>query len=146
MIVLSNGDKWVLDDSEWKDAGIEYKEARKGNLPITDTRESIKILCAYYSKDDHPDAPDFMCPRKLTNEFGGYWDANYSALSEILGDVALRELNNDWSHVYEMSWGEVIVVYEGSDGGYDAAVFTKTFNSYEEYHKAVSIKEHQEKS
>jgi len=148
MIILSDGSKWILDASEWKNAGIEYEEACKGNIPITDTKEFIKALCAYHSEENeteesHPDAPDFMLPRKLTagitSGSEGYWDANFNPLVEILGDVATKIISNPWSQVYEMPWGEVIVVYEGRDcGGYDTAVFTKVYNDFASYLSVVT--------
>ena len=132
MITLSNGDKWVIDDKEWKDANIPYEEAIKGNIPETSVREFVEELF------DNQD--DLILPRKLTIDAGaGYWNANFS-ISEVLDDVSVRKIENDWSSVYEMPWGHVYIVYEQSDGGgYDVEIGLKRFESAEEYTKEVSL-------
>jgi len=153
MITLSNGDKWILGEFEWEDAGIDYKEASKGNLPEMEPRRFVKILCDHRNYErEHRDLnkPDedeyefkgkFITPRKLSFEHfpDGYWDCNYSVISEVLGDLATKHFSNLWSEVYVMPWGEVLVVFEGADcGGYDVTSFIEVYANFDEYLKVVT--------
>lgn len=132
MIILSNGDKWIIDDSEWVDADIDYMEACKGNIPRTNVRDFVKKLC----DDDSHDIP-----RKLTHEFPeGYWDADFDPYKEVLGSIAVASILNPWSEVYCMPWGEVIVVYRKADGGgYDVMTATEVYKCPEDYFAAVIL-------
>lgn len=134
MITLSNGDKWIIDDSEWKEAGIDYKEACKGNIPATDAREFIEKLI-----DESNDGGEYFLPRKLVDMNGsGYWNANFNPYKEVLGDTAVKAISNKWSVVYRMPWEDVIVVTVGD--GYDAVTLLTRFKNIEEYMSAVSFK------
>jgi hypothetical protein len=137
VIVLSNGDKWIIDDSEWKEAGIPYEEAKEGNLPITPVEDFIKAVCDYYTTDEsHVD------PRKWTNRYGGYWDANFDVFKEVFSDIAGHKIENPWSTVYEMPWGKIIVVFYIPDsGGYDCQYLVEIYDNREEYMKQVTFDE-----
>jgi len=120
MIFLSDINEWV----------INAKEVRKHKLPLADKWAFVEMLM----EEIHGETP-----RKWTPFTGGYWDANFDVLSEMLGDIAVRVLTNPWSQVYEMPWGEVIIVFTRVDcGGYDAEIGIVTCPSYDEYLKAVS--------
>jgi hypothetical protein len=133
MITLSNGDKWIIDESEvdGDSKGNMPKTCEEVcNLPETPIREFIEKLIS----------DEYYVPRKLTSEFGGYWNCNFDSLKEILSDVAVKILQNDFSKVYEMPWMEVLVVYKCADsGGYDVTTKVARFANREEYMKAVTL-------
>jgi len=134
MIILSNGDKWITGDKEWEEADIPYKEACKGNIPKVPVRRFVEDMC-----DSYHDDSKYLCPRKLTGFFGGYWDANFDWCAEVLGDVAIRSAKNDWSDVYVMPWGHVYVVFYRPDcGGYDVEEIVNRYNSVADYMKECS--------
>jgi len=140
MITLSNGDRWILGSSEWKDVGISYEDACKCKIPETSKREFVEKLCKYYSRGYNEKELNVE-PRKWTNEFEGYWDGNFNVFSEVFGDLAIRTVSNPWSRVYEMPWGDVVVVYTDVDsGGYDAAWYIEVYKNLEDYNAAVCVK------
>lgn len=129
MITLSNGDKWIIDDSEWEAAGIPDEEANKGNIPGTSLQEFIEAV-----------ANGSYLPRKLTHDTfpDGYWDCNYNVFEEAFADIAMAQILNPWSKVYRMPWGHIYVVFSAVDsGGYDAETVVEKFESAEEYLKAA---------
>ena len=129
MITLSNRDKWIIDDSEWQDAGIPDEEAVKGNIPETSLQEFIEAV-----------ANGGCLPRKLTyDEFPeGDWDCNYDVFEEAFADIAIAQISNPWSKVYKMPWGHIYVVFSVVDsGGYDAETVVEKFESVEGYLKAA---------
>jgi len=134
MIVLSNGDKWILDDSEWENVGISYEDATSCKLPIMLIREFIERFTAANESDD-----ESLLPRKWTDAFKeGYWDCNFSVYEEVFVDAASRIINTPWSKVYIMPWGCVYVVYQMVDsGGYDAYTEVTELESFEEYKETV---------
>lgn len=134
MIILSNGDKWILDDSEWEDADISYEDATACKLPVMPIREFIEKLVAANESDG-----EYLLPRKWTSEFPeGYWDANFDVYEEVFTDASSRTITNGWSTVYVMPWGYVYVVYKDVDsGGYDAYTEVTKLENFEEYRKAV---------
>jgi hypothetical protein len=136
MITLSNGDKWIIDDSEveGRDEPQSFEEA--GNLPETTAREFIDQLV---------DRKVYTSPQKLVRghegcENYGYWDYNSNPYVEILSDVAVKTIKNDFSAVHEMPWGEVLVAYRDVDsGGYDSCIKVARFANREEYMKSVTL-------
>lgn len=144
MITLSNGDKWVIDGSEWKDQGIPYEEACKGNIPETDVRDFVSRLCSYHNCEDEEYNDDFILPRKLTvrDSGKGYWDCNFNVFEEVLEHIAIASRSNPWSKIYKMEWGEVVVVFQRADsGGYDTEVVVKVYEGYEDYYEDVRLGE-----
>ena len=136
MITLKNGDKWILDDLEIK--GLDYAEACKGNVPSTEVKDFIEKLCKNCRHDNNKS--ELMLPRKLTKEFDGYWDCNFNPFDEVFGSVAKSVKYNPWSTVYEMPWGDVIVVFTQPDcGGYDVETVVKVYSDYWVYFDAVQI-------
>lgn len=138
MITLSNGDRWIIDDSEWEDQDIEYEEACKGNIPETDVRDFVEKLCKSRSCDDN--THEYFEPRKLTTEHfsDGYWDCNFDPFSEVFGSIAGTIISNPWSTVYVMPWNEVIVVFQRADsGGYDVETVVKVYDCFDTYFKQV---------
>ena len=134
MIELSNGDKWILDDSEHKD--IPYKEAIKGNIPLMKKREFIDQICN--SVNDKCEV--YYIPRKLTTQMNGYWDANFDVFAEVFGDIAIKTKKLPWADIYIMPWDEVIVVYTTVDcGGYDACNGIAKYKDYDEYLEITTI-------
>lgn len=130
MIILSDGSKWVIDSSEWKDAGIPYEDAKKCKIPLTSKREFVRMLVEPSSG---------FLPRKWTPETNGYWDCHFD-VSEVLEDIATRKVVTPWSRVYEMPWKEVIVMFEEADsGGYDVRTSVVAYLNYAEYLKAVAF-------
>ena len=134
MIVLSNGDKWILDDSEWEAAGISYEDATACKLPIMTPRRFIEKLVAA-----NEPGGKYLLPRKWTNAFPeGYWDCNFDPYKEVFTDAAIRTITNDWSTVYVMRWGHIYVIYQKADsGGYDVCTGIAKFESFEAYTKAI---------
>ena len=129
MITLSNGDKWIIDDSEWQDAKIPDEEAIKGNIPETSLQEFIEAV-----------ANGSCLPCKLTyDEFPeGHWDCNYDVFEEAFADIAVAQILNPWSKAYRMPWGHIYVVFSAVDsGGYDARTVVEKFESAEKYRKAA---------
>lgn len=139
MIVLENGDKWIIDTSEIRDA--DYLEACKGNLPLTEIKDFVERLCKSYNCDnDREDrGVEHLTPCKLTDLFAeGYWDSDFDAFGEILGSVALSAITHPWARVYRMPWNTVIVVFIRADsGGYDIEIATKTYDSYDCYLESI---------
>ena len=134
MIILSNGDKWIIDDSEWEEAGIEYEEACKGNIPVTTVEDFVDKLI-------NGDV-GLMIPRKLTDYFPeGYWDGNLDAKIEVLRDAAVKTITNEWSYVHEMPWGHVIVAAraESEDGEGEYISSLTKFENVEDYMRAVTF-------
>ncbi len=134
MIILSNGDYWILDDSEWKDAGISYEDATACKIPLMPIRKFIEKLVAANESED-----EYLLPRKWTNEFPeGYWDCNFDVYDEVFADAAVQTIINDWSTVYIMPWQHVYVVYKDVDsGGYDACTKVTKLESVDMYIKAA---------
>lgn len=134
MIILSNGDKWVLDDSEWEDRGISYEDATACKIPLMPVREFIEKLAAANESDD-----EYLIPGKWTNAFPeGYWDANFNVYEEVFMDASAWTIDNDWSTVYVMPWDHVYVIYQKADsGGYDVCTGIAKFENITEYQKAV---------
>lgn len=133
MIILSNGDKWILDDSEWEGAGIPYDDAKDCKLPIMSIREFIEKLVVANESDDA-----YFIPRKWTEFMGGYWDANFDPYGEVFADAAIQTVTNDWSKVYVMPWGHVYVIYKDVDsGGSDACTKVTKLESVHIYIKAA---------
>jgi len=129
VIVLSNGDKWILNNSEWLDADISYEDVAIGKLPIMPIREFIEKL-------DALDGP--VLARKWTDQYGGYWAANFNVYEEVFTDAASEIISNLWSKVYVMPWGHVYVVYQESDGGgYDICTRMSRLESFEAYKGTV---------
>jgi hypothetical protein len=123
MLILPNGDKWVLDDSEWKDAGISYEDACACKLPIMSNEEFINALIS---------PGGFKLPRKWTTEFNGYWDGNFSVF-EIFDALCTKKITTPGLLLYVMPWGKVLVVYtEVNDCG-EAETGYMVYNSMEEY-------------
>lgn len=121
MITLPNGDKWIIDDREYK--GVSNRKRRNGQLPETSIRDFIEELI---------DPQNHCLPRKLTKDFGGYWDCNFAPYSEILGAIAIKKIKNAFSEVYEMPWGDILV------NCLDAYSAIARFSNREEYTKAVT--------
>ncbi len=131
MITLPNGDKWIIDDEELENHSRE--DLQEGNLPETPINEFLNNLL-------HPKEEDCFLPRKLTTEFGGYWDCNFDAIREILSQLAKNKVTTEFLIAYEMPNNEIHVVYRCADsGGYDVTTEVKTFKNREEYHQAVSF-------
>lgn len=147
MITLKNGDKWIIDGSEYD--GIDYKEACKGNIPKTGTRDFVEKLCKARGYDNKNRA--YIEPRKLVDcetykslvppwdgEPSGYWDCNFDVFNEVLGSVAVYTKSNPWSTIYEMPWGSIIVVFQRADcGGYDVEIAVRVYDCYSDYLKDV---------
>jgi len=134
VIVLSNGDKWILDDSEWESANISYEDATACKLPVMPIREFIERIAAASEPDG-----EHLLPRKWTNAFDeGYWDANFNVYEEVFVSAASQIITNPWSKVYIMPWGHVYAVYQMVDsGGYDAYTEVTKLESFEEYKEMV---------
>ncbi len=131
MITLSNGDRWIVDDSEWIDLDIPYGDACACRIPETTIKEFVEKIEESLNNDD------VYLPRKWTAEYGGYWDCNLD-IEEVFKDVAVRTIPNKWSTVFIMPWGAVYVVYTTTDsGGYDACAGIVSFTDLGEYKKAV---------
>lgn len=132
MIILKNGDKWIIDEEETKD--LDYEEACKGNVPLTEIKDFIKKLCKAYEHDNDC-GDENVDPRKLTDRFeGGYWDCNFDVFKEVFGSVAVSVITNPWSTVYKMPWNDFIVVFAQADcGGYDVETAIKVYNCYADY-------------
>ncbi|HLD91013.1 MAG TPA: hypothetical protein VI911_08385 [Patescibacteria group bacterium] len=129
MIVLPNGDKWILDDSEWKDAGISYEDACACKLPIMSNEEFINELI---NPTNNNPFEGLKLPRKWTTEFNGYWDCNFSVF-EIFDALCTKKITTPWLLLYVMPWGKVLVVYtEVNDCG-EAETGYMMYNSMEEY-------------
>lgn len=137
MIVLNNGDKWIIDDSEYEN--MDYVEACKGNVPLTEIKDFVERLCEAHKYDN--DHRELLTPRKLTDRAGcQYWDANHDVFKEVLGSIANSVRSNPWSAIYEMPWGDIIVVFIQPDcGGYDVEVAVKVYTDYWDYFNAVQI-------
>lgn len=131
MIILENGDKWIIDDEELDN--LDYDEACKGNVPFTDIKDFVERVCENHRHDNKNKG--LLTPRKLTfteDEEGGYWDCNFDVFKEVLGSVAVAVISNPWSTVYKMPWNDVIVVFTQS-AGCDAETVTKKYNCYTNY-------------
>lgn len=139
MITLSNGDKWVIDNSEWQDAGIDYEEACKGNIPETDKRKFVERLCAYHKRGSESD--EYLLPKKLIFDKtfpDGYWDFNFDVFSEVFGDLATRKFSTPWCDVYTMPWAKVLVLYYVSDeDGYNSTAYVEVYDDFDQYTTAV---------
>lgn len=133
MIILENGDKWIIDAKEIKD--MDYTEATQGKVPLTNLEHFVERLCEAYRYDNQN--RESLLPRKLTGteeEERGYWDANFDVFSEVLGSVATITTSNPWSKVYKMPWNDVIVVFVQADGGgYDVERAVKRYDCYTDY-------------
>lgn len=134
MIILSNGDKWILDDSEWEDTDISYEDATACKLPVMSIREFIEKLAAANKSDD-----EYLLPRKWTNAFPeGYWDCNFNVYEEVFTSAASKIITNPWSKVYIMPWGHVYVVYQAiDDDGCDSYIEVTKLESFEEYRRVA---------
>lgn len=125
MITLSNGDRWIIDESELTsdDNGVPNK------LKEISAREFVEKLLS-----------NEFFPRKLVNheDFDeGYWCANFDAHKEVLGTIAVWTKNLEFCVVHEMPWGEVIVVY--LKGDYSVEKGFKAFHDKKAYMDAVSL-------
>jgi hypothetical protein len=127
MITLPNGDKWIIDDSEWQNAGIAHAQAILGNIPATTYDDFLAKLLS-----------DDVLPRKLTDWHGGYWDCNFDAYREVLGALANRRASTDAFDAYEYG-GKVYVVYTEADVG-DSITCVQVFDSVSEYDAAVNLR------
>ena len=130
MIKLSNGDHWILDDSEWENADIPYEDATARKIPTMSVREFIEKLAA-----SHKEESVGLLPRKWTNEFPeGYWDGNFDVYEEVFTDTAVHKITNPWSKVYIMPWKHIYVIYQKADiGGYDVCTGINKFDSLADY-------------
>ena len=134
MITLSDGDKWITDDSEWKAAGISYEEACKGNLPEITIREFIEKM---YNDNENG---GWKIPEKLTDTNGSkHWSTNFEWTSAVLGDIAVRKSINPWSEVYEMPWGHVYVVFTKEDL-YEPGNGFERYDNVEDYMKECTLR------
>jgi hypothetical protein len=132
MITLSNGDMWIIDDSEWEKAGISYEDTCPKKIPKTSIRKFIERLYTAQEKGE------YLNPQKWMTKFGGSWDCNFSVYREVFGDAARDIIENAWSTVYIMRWGHVYVVFQSDDlGGYDVCTMLERFENLEEYKNAV---------
>lgn len=131
MIILRNGDRWIIDAEEI--SNLEYTEACQGKVPLTSSEYFIERLCEAYRYDNQNH--ELLLPRKLTGvrENRGYWDANFDVFSEVFGSVATTTTSNPWSKVYKMPWNDVIVVFMQSDGGCGVERAVKKYNCYTDY-------------
>lgn len=134
MIILENGDKWIIDDEEIDN--LDYEKACKGNVSLTSLEHFIERLCEAKRYDNQNG--ELLLPRKLTDQLGGYWDCNFDVFKEVLGSVAISVLSNPWSTVYKMPWNDIIVVFTQPDGGCDVETAVKKYSCYTEYLLAVT--------
>lgn len=140
MITLSNGSKWILNDSEWadKDVGISYEEACKGNIPAMDIKGFIEKLISGGKYKGR-----YLDPAKLISMDGmGYWDSDLDPHREVFEDVAVKSVSNKCFTAYEMPWGNIIMVaYNKSDEdeNHEYVESMVRFKNKEEYMKAVLL-------
>jgi hypothetical protein len=104
MIELPNGDLWILDEKEVEDQTARYEDVMKNPkkyFPLTTPKEFIHT----YVESDR-----YFLPRKFTEEFGGFFDANFS-IEEVFEAVSITNYEFYGTHIYLLNWGEVLVYY-----------------------------------
>lgn len=127
MIILPNGDKWIIDDRELN--GLSDEDISNGKIPITSIENFINDLV----KGD-------CLPRKLVNEegWGNCWDCNFDPYKEVLEGFAVRSVTTEFMTAYDLVNGKVAVVYITSNGSTSSKKI-KLYENSEEYMRAVSI-------
>ena len=129
MLTLSNGDKWIISEDEYEEAGISYEDACKCLIPQTTHRQFIEQAAT----------GDWCDARKWTDFEGGYWDANFD-FREVFADAAERVIEAPWCQVYVMPWGTVYVTYFIPDsGGYDATLEIETYENFNKYKEVAGL-------
>ena len=130
MITLPDGNKWVLGSHEWEKSDISYEDATLAKLPETTVEVFIDAIVLASTNNA-------LCmPRKLTTEFGGYWDANFSVI-EVFDAVCVKTFQTPWSTVYFMPWGKIYVLYTITNDCNEAECGFSVYNSEEEFTQAA---------
>lgn len=117
MITLVNGDKWIIDEKE-----LESVEGSK--LPTMDIRDFLNELLN-----------GGCLPRKFYNRC---WDSNFDAHTEILTAISAQKMERDFFVVYEMTWGEIIVIYHDKEGN-EPVQRAARFPDRETYMQSVTL-------
>jgi hypothetical protein len=122
MITLTNGDKWIISEKE-----LESVDGFRTELPPTDIKDFLEELL------------NGNClPRKLVNN--SLWDCNFDAHTEILTAIAVVKKVCDFFVVYEMAWGEIIVIYHDQEG-YDPVLRAGRFEDRRAYMEYLKLPE-----
>ncbi len=146
MIKLPNGDflitdytdqhfiKLVSTDSS-KKLSIKYIEDNK--LYNTDYKKFVENVLAHYLDYGYDERGDykypFLMPRKLTDEFSGYWDGNFDFMDEIFSQIGKIKYYC-WGKVFESPWKIIYIQWIGTDsGGYDSEMRYKKFENLTEW-------------
>lgn len=96
MITLNNGDKWIVDyDLEVMDKKITYEQSLQ-NIPETTQQDFVNTLIHKPS----------VIPLVLKHSS---WLFNSNYKQEILQNIAVEYIENEFANIYLMPWGNVIV-------------------------------------
>ena len=132
MIILPepNNDLWIYESEEHEPFDYKTIKNREKAIELI-PQHTYKEFCHILVGDDPK--IKWVMPRKWTPEMNGYWDCNFSYL-EIFDSLCVKKKKIDTICVYEMSWKEIFVFYEGVDsGGYDVEGRSMVFENKEKY-------------
>jgi hypothetical protein len=137
VIVLLDGNKWILDASEWKSNDISYEDACACKIPIMSYREFVEEIVEATNSSNK-----FLIPRKhtITKSFPkGYWDANFGVFDEVFPAIASCTNILPWAKVFEMPWGVVYVLYFTANCCGEAEIHVKAYKNIKEYLKITQL-------
>ncbi len=134
MLILPNGDKWIVDNKEWQDAGISYSDACKCKIPETSYEEFIADMLSNKRYIPHK--------HTITKTFpNGYWDANFDPFSEVFEALAVVKRRLPWSNVFILPNKKVYVVYMGVESNEEECGYeVKVYNNVDEYNNIIALR------